>query len=72
VRAKDLVAVHKYLSDFVFPYLSIRDRKKGYAVSIVKAGMRAVGRPAGPVRLPLVDLDESEFEALRTLVAGRS
>ena len=72
VRAKDRVAVQKYLNDFVFPYLAIRDRKKGYAVSIVKAGMRAIGRPAGPVRTPLVALDESEFEALRTLVAGRS
>lgn len=72
VRARDRVTVHNYLNDFVFPYLAIRDRKKGYAVSIVKAGMRAIGRPAGPVRTPLVDLDESEFEALRTLVAGRS
>jgi len=72
VRARDRAKVYNYLNDFVFPYLAIRDRKKGYAVSIVKAGMRAIGRPAGPVRAPLVDLDGSEFEALRMLVAGRS
>jgi len=71
-RARDRAKVYNYLNDFVFPYLAIRDRKKGYAVSIVKAGMRAIGRPAGPVRAPLVDLDDSEFEALRMLVAGRS
>jgi 5-dehydro-4-deoxyglucarate dehydratase len=35
--------------------VSLRNRRKGYAVSIVKAGMRIVGRPAGPVRPPLTD-----------------
>jgi len=35
------------LRDFVLPYIDIRNRHRGYAVSIVKAGMRAVGRPAG-------------------------
>jgi 5-dehydro-4-deoxyglucarate dehydratase len=33
---------------------------KGYAISIVKAGMRIVGRPAGPVRSPLTDLTADE------------
>jgi 5-dehydro-4-deoxyglucarate dehydratase len=37
-------------------------------VSIVKAGLRAVGRDAGPVRPPLVDLTGSEFDELKTLV----
>jgi 5-dehydro-4-deoxyglucarate dehydratase len=41
-------------------------------VSIVKAGMRAIGRPAGPVRTPLTDLDQSELDALTKLIAGRS
>ena len=57
---------------FVLPYIGIRNRKKGYAVSIVKAGMRAMGRSAGPVRPPLMDLTESEFGELKTLLAGRS
>src|SRR5262249_28670318 len=33
---------------------------KGYAASIVRAGMRIVGRPVGPVRPPLNDLTEDE------------
>jgi 5-dehydro-4-deoxyglucarate dehydratase len=41
-------------------------------VSIVKAGMRAIGRPAGPVRSPLTDLDPTEMDALTKLIAGRS
>ena len=32
----------------------------GYAVSIIKAGLTAVGRPAGLVRPPLTDLREAE------------
>ena len=45
---------------------------RGMPVSIVKAGMRAIGRPAGRVRTPLTDLDASELDALSKLIAGRS
>ena len=38
VRAQDREAVYRRLNDFVIPYLDIRDRMQGYAVSIVKAG----------------------------------
>jgi 5-dehydro-4-deoxyglucarate dehydratase len=69
VRAKDQPTVVKMLNDFVFPYLKIRDKGRGYAVSIVKAGLTAIGRPAGPVRLPLTDLDEAEQAELSALIA---
>lgn len=72
VRRRDHPEVFKQLREFVLPYLDIRNRRKGYAVSIVKAGMRAIGRPAGPVRTPLTDLDQSELDALTKLIAGRS
>ena len=69
VRAQDHAEVYRRLSEFVIPYLDIRDRTPGYAVSIVKAGLAAVGRPAGPVRPPLTDLDEQEVAELRDLIA---
>ena len=72
VRKRDHAEVYKQLRDFVLPYIDLRNRHKGYAVSIVKAGMRAIGRPAGPVRTPLTDLDASEMETLTKLIAGRS
>ena len=72
VRKRDHAEVYKQLREFVLPYIDIRNRRKGYAVSIVKAGMKAVGRPAGPVRTPLTDLDESETDALLKLIATRS
>jgi len=68
VRARDAATVYRKLDEFVLPYLEIRDRRAGYAVSIVKAGLRAVGRDAGPVRLPLADLTPDEFDELTALV----
>ena len=54
--------------DFVVPYIAIRDRRAGYGVSIVKAGLTAAGRPAGPVRPPLTDLTDGELAELTDLV----
>ena len=72
VRRHDRAPVSAMLRDFVLPYIAIRSRRKGYAVSIVKAGLAAVGRPAGPVRPPLTDLEPAEIEELKRLIAGRS
>jgi 5-dehydro-4-deoxyglucarate dehydratase len=71
VRRRDRAAVSRMLRDFVLPYIAIRSRRKGYAVSIVKAGLAAVGRPAGPVRPPLTDLDTHEVEELKKLISAR-
>lgn len=68
VRAQDRPAVYRMLNDFVLPYIDIRDRAKGYAVSIVKAGLTAVGRDGGRVRPPLTDLTADELDELTALV----
>jgi 5-dehydro-4-deoxyglucarate dehydratase len=68
VQRRDDAAVTGMLSDFVIPYCNLRNRVPGYAVSIIKAGMKTIGRPAGPVRPPLTDLDEVELAELATLV----
>jgi 5-dehydro-4-deoxyglucarate dehydratase len=69
VRAEDLPAIEAGLRDFVLPYIAIRNRGRGYAVSIVKAGARIVGRPAGPVRAPLTELDSKSYADLEALIA---
>ena len=69
VRRQDQVTVLQMLRDFVLPYIAIRNRGRGYAVSIVKAGVKAIGRPAGPVRSPLTDLTAAEQAELETLIA---
>ncbi|WP_127130241.1 5-dehydro-4-deoxyglucarate dehydratase [Georgenia sp. SYP-B2076] len=68
VLARDVDTVYAGLRDFVLPYLDIRNHRAGYAVSIVKAGLTAVGRPAGPVRLPLTDLEPAELAELSALI----
>ena len=72
VRRRDHATVDKALRDFVIPYLDIRDRRRGYAVSIVKAGVRLAGHHCGPVRPPLVDLTSDELASLKSLMAGRA
>ncbi|MBQ1094566.1 5-dehydro-4-deoxyglucarate dehydratase [Streptomyces sp. b94] len=60
--------VARMLNDFVLPYTEIRNRRPGYAVSIVKAGMTAVGHGSGPVRPPLTDLTAGELAELSALI----
>ena len=68
VRTDDMATQHRLLKDFFMPYLDIRNRGQGYAVSIVKAGAQLVGHGAGPVRAPLTDLKPAEMEQLDALI----
>lgn len=64
----DESTVNELLDTFFLPYLKIRNRAPGYAVSIVKAGAELVGRGAGPVRAPLTELTEDERARLAQLI----
>lgn len=68
VRRRDKAHIEAQLRDFVLPYIALRNRSRGYAVSIVKAGLDVVGRPAGSVRPPLTDLKPGELDELRQLI----
>jgi 5-dehydro-4-deoxyglucarate dehydratase len=68
VATDDHATMGRLLDTFFLPYLEIRNRKPGYAVSIIKAGARLVGRDAGPVRPPLVDLSAEESARLAALI----
>ncbi|HKT97706.1 MAG TPA: 5-dehydro-4-deoxyglucarate dehydratase [Paraburkholderia sp.] len=68
IAADDHATVGKLIDEFFLPYLKIRNRRAGYAVSIVKAGAKLVGRDAGPVRAPLTDLTEEEVAQLDVLI----
>ncbi|HET7402578.1 MAG TPA: 5-dehydro-4-deoxyglucarate dehydratase [Usitatibacter sp.] len=64
----DTATTQRLLDTFFLPYIAIRNRGAGYAVSIVKAGAALVGQSAGPVRPPLTDLEPAEVEELRSLI----
>jgi 5-dehydro-4-deoxyglucarate dehydratase len=68
VANDDMATQHRLLKQFFMPYLAIRNRTQGYAVSIVKAGAKLVGHDAGPVRAPLTDLKPAEMEELHALI----
>jgi len=68
VRARDHRKIVREIEEVIAPYIAMRNRGRGYAVSIVKAGMNAVGHPAGPVRPPLTDLRAEEIEILKTII----
>ncbi|MGO4329416.1 5-dehydro-4-deoxyglucarate dehydratase [Cupriavidus sp. 2TAF22] len=68
VAADDHATTNRLIDEFFLPYLDIRNRRAGYAVSIVKAGAKLVGHDAGPVRAPLTDLDEQELALLDALI----
>ena len=70
VAHDDMATQHRLLKQFFMPYLAIRNRVPGYAVSIVKAGAKLVGHDAGPVRAPLTDLKPDEMHALDALIKG--
>ncbi|MEK9953370.1 MAG: 5-dehydro-4-deoxyglucarate dehydratase [Curvibacter sp.] len=68
VANDDMATQHRLLRDFFMPYLKIRNKGHGYAVSIVKAGAKLVGHDAGPVRAPLTDLKPDEMDELAALI----
>ncbi|GAB3458342.1 5-dehydro-4-deoxyglucarate dehydratase [Massilia terrae] len=72
IAADDHATTNRLIDQFFLPYLKIRNRKAGYAVSIVKAGAKLVGHDAGPVRAPLTDLTEEECDMLHKLILAQS
>ncbi len=70
MRAKDQKTMHRLLVEFFYPFMEIRDRAPGYAVSIVKAGLKSVGRDPGTVRPPLSNLTDEEQAMLGKVVDG--
>lgn len=68
IAADDHQTVGRLIDEFFLPYLDIRNRREGYAVSIIKAGARIVGHDAGPVRSPLTDLTDGESQQLAALI----
>jgi 5-dehydro-4-deoxyglucarate dehydratase len=64
----DDATAHDLLARFFLPLVALRNRGPGYAVSMIKAGARLVGRGAGPVRPPLTELADDEVRVLQSLV----
>lgn len=68
VSSRDAAETSRLLHEFYLPLTALRKRRRGYAVSIIKAGLRLVGQPAGPVRPPLTDLTHEDMAELERLI----
>jgi 5-dehydro-4-deoxyglucarate dehydratase len=65
--AGDEARLHE-LMKLVVPLYAFRSRRKGYEVSVMKAMMQLIDRPAGPVRPPLANLNAAELDELQALM----
>jgi 5-dehydro-4-deoxyglucarate dehydratase len=64
----DTAVLDKLTDVFFRPYVELRAKRPGYAVSLVKALTRAVGHPVGEVRAPLTEPDPADVEAGLALI----
>ena len=51
------------------PLCGIRDRRIGNYIAMTKAGLELIGRAAGPVRPPLLDLAAEDSEDLKRILS---
>lgn len=68
LRAGDKVTVETILKRFYIPLVRLRGKKNGYAVSLIKAGAKIIGKSAGEVRPPLTMPTLTEVEELKNII----
>ncbi len=68
VTGDDTATAHRLLADFFHPLVRLRNKVPGYAVSLVKAGVRLRGLDVGGVRPPLTDPPPEHLAELRRIL----
>lgn len=69
LNAGDGTRTDQLLKSFFYPFSEIRDRVPGYAVSLIKGGLTAIGRDSGPVRPPLTTATDFDIADLAGVIA---
>ncbi|GAA0600306.1 5-dehydro-4-deoxyglucarate dehydratase [Streptomyces crystallinus] len=64
----DDATVNRLLDGFFVPLVELRNQGRGYAVSLVKAGVRLTGLEVGEVRPPLSEPDAAHVKQLGALI----
>ena len=65
----DFDGLRSYHQRVVRPFYELRQRGRGFEVSVMKAAMELLGHPAGPARPPLGQLSERDRADLRAILA---
>ena len=66
--AHEVARLNGLMEKYVHPLYALRERVKGYEVSVMKAAMEILGMPAGPVRPPLTNCVAQDMADLRALM----
>jgi 5-dehydro-4-deoxyglucarate dehydratase len=69
-QAKDFDRLNRILLKYVHPLYALREKMKGYEVSVMKEMMEMMGISAGPVRPPLAPMLPEHKEELAKIVAA--
>jgi 5-dehydro-4-deoxyglucarate dehydratase len=68
LRTGDEATAHRLLDGFYRPFVELRAQGRGYAVSLVKAGVRLRGLDVGEVRPPLHEPTEDHVKQLAQVI----
>ncbi len=66
--AGDWSRLNELMNRYVHPLYALRERARGYEVSMIKEAMEMLGKPAGPVRPPLMRSRPRDLEDLRKVI----
>lgn len=72
LRAGDAETVAAITKSFYIPLVRLRSKKNGYAVSLIKAGAKIIGKSAGDVRPPLTMPNDADYAALEAIIKANS
>ena len=64
----DQASLARLMSNYIIPLYALRNRRKGYEVSVMKKAMEILGKPAGPVRAPLPEVRPEEVKEIEALM----
>jgi 5-dehydro-4-deoxyglucarate dehydratase len=66
--AGDRAGLERLMSRYVIPLYSLRNRRRGYEVTVMKEMMNRIGFAAGPVRPPLPELRQEDSDELGRMI----
>ncbi len=72
LRSGNKETVSEITKNFYIPLVRLRGKKNGYAVSLIKAGAKLIGKSAGDVRPPLTMPSPAEVAILKEIIDKNS
>ena len=65
---REMDKLNALLKKYVHPLYALRDKTRGYEVTVVKKMMEMMGKPGGPARPPLVEVKTEEVAEIQRLI----